>query len=617
MQGGRAKLVSRIAMVFAAALFVGAATAQAPRNDGVAESRKSQAPQRPNIIIILADDLGYGDVGFNGNGIVETPILDQLARESVTLTQFHVSAVCSPTRASLLTGRHSLRTGVWSVTRGGETMRADEVTLAEALGPAGYRTALFGKWHNGSHYPHDPIGQGFQKFTGFLGGHSNSWDPVLVENGKPRSFPGYLPDIITDEAVGFIDAPSDQPFFLYLPFNSPHSPFEAPQSLFAKYKAKGADDIEASVYSMTENLDANVGRILEALRRAEKDQNTIVIFMSDNGPAFPGGSRRYNHGLKGWKGSLDEGGTRVPFILRWPAGLQGGRALSLPAQHIDILPTLLELAAVKRRQGPPLDGASLAALLKGGQAPEGLSSRKLFTHHFRNTQRPDEIAIMPAPGSVRQGDYLAVQESDGKWRLYNLAVDPSQSFDIAQKNAAKTAELASAYREWFQSVSRGALHPVPVELGHDEAPSVTLEAHEASLFGTGISYRGGYGWTHDWVTDWKSAAAYMQWPIQVVREGKYEATLIYAADDRQGGMVELSLGKARLTGRLAPQSRPPDDWGRRLYFTDEAPNRKWDELKLGTFKIGRDGKRLILRAAPSGAAGLGDIKAIRLERLNK
>lgn len=572
--------------------------------------------QQPNVVVIVADDQGFGDVGFNGNTKVDTPVLDRLAARGVVLDQFHVSPVCSPTRASLLTGRHSLRTGVWSVTRGGETMRSSEVTLAEAFRNNGYLTAIFGKWHNGSHFPSDPYGQGFARFRGFVEGHSNNWNPTQLVDGRTEKRLGYLPDLIADDAVEFINEKKNKPFFLYLPFSSPHSPFEAKEELFTKYKARHLSDLDAAVYAMIDNLDSNIGRILNALEKAKIDKNTIVIFLSDNGPAFPGGISRYNAGMKGWKGSVDEGGTRVPFIAYWPGRIEGGNRLDIAAQHIDLFPTLMALIGARAAKGPRLDGRSLATVLRGGSPNPTLLNRSLFTHHFRNTQKPSEVAIKRGPGAVRAGDFLATMDATEKWSLYNVKRDPSQQVDLATQDSIRLNRLIQEYDQWFTDVSRNAGARIPIEVGVQGHPKVLLQAHEASLFGEGIKYQSGAGWANDWISDWTSSIGFAQWQLRVVRSGYYRVTLSYSASPSQAGArVAAEFGGTSVGHRLPVTPPSKDDWGRRLFFTDEAPERQWHEIMLGDVYLKKGLLSLNLRAQDITHDGAGDIKSVRIDHI--
>ncbi|MCI0361482.1 MAG: sulfatase-like hydrolase/transferase, partial [Planctomycetaceae bacterium] len=285
----------------------------------VAHAAGSAAQARPNIVVIITDDQGYGDCSLHGNPTLKTPHIDALGRQSVRLDRFFVNSFCSPTRAALLTGRYPLRTGVFGVTHNKETMRDSEVTLAEMLRAAGYQTACFGKWHNGEQFPYTPPGQGFDQFFGFHNGHWNNYfDTPLLRGATFEPTKGYITDVLTDEAIRFLGS-SGKPFFCYLAYNAPHSPFQAPDAEFDHYKSLGLDDTLAAFYAMCVRVDANVGRLLDELDRLKLAENTIVVFLTDNGGTA--GVKHFNAGMRGGKTSVHEGGTRVPLFIRWPAKL--------------------------------------------------------------------------------------------------------------------------------------------------------------------------------------------------------------------------------------------------------------------------------------------------------
>ena len=274
----------------------------------------SKTEDPPNIVIILTDDQGWGDIASHGNPDIDTPHLDQLASGGARFDRFFVNPVCAPTRASLLTGRDHLKTGTQWVTYGLENMNAEEVTFGEIFKKAGYQTGLFGKWHNGSHYPMDPKGQGFDTFFGFKMGHLNNYfDTELEYNGTMVKTDGFITDVLTDSALAFIERNQNTPFLAYIPYNAPHSPFQVPDRYFVKYKAQRLDDKNASVYGMVENIDDNIGRVVSKLDELGISDKTIVIFLTDNGP---NGGNRFNGNMKGWKAKVDEGGVRVPFFLK-------------------------------------------------------------------------------------------------------------------------------------------------------------------------------------------------------------------------------------------------------------------------------------------------------------
>ncbi|MDZ4796900.1 MAG: arylsulfatase, partial [Bryobacteraceae bacterium] len=409
----------------------------------------AQTAERPNIVLILTDDQGWGDIGLHGNPKLSTPNMDRVAKEGMQFTQFHVCPVCSPTRSSLMTGRYNYRTGIVDTFLGRSLMRPDEVTLAEMLGPAGYRTGIFGKWHLGDNYPMRPGDQGFQESivikggglgqpSDFPGGGSYT-NPILLRNGKAERFPGYCTDIFFREAMRFIEQDKDRPFFVYLPTNAPHTPLEIEERYVEPFRKAGLDEFTAKVYGMVANADENIGRMLVKLKELKLEENTIVIFMTDNGPQQKG---RYNGVLRGLKGTVYEGGIRVPFFVRWPAAVKPGTEADRLAAHIDVLPTLLEAAGVKAPAGVKLDGRSLVPLMKNPKAQ--WQDRTLFFQWHRG----DAPELFRAHAARTQRWKLV----DGK-ELYDLQSDPSEAKNVAAEHPDVVAKLRAETEAWFKDVS--------------------------------------------------------------------------------------------------------------------------------------------------------------------
>lgn len=330
--------------------------------------------QRPNVVLIMTDDQGWGDLSLHQNPYVQTPNLDKMAAAGARFDRYYVSPLCAPTRASLLTGKHHLRTGVTSVTGGYERMRSEEVTLAETFKANGYATGAFGKWHNGEHFPEDPIGQGFEEFYGFCAGHWNNYfDSPVQSQFEMIESQGYLPDVLTSKAIEFIDKNKEKPFLCYLPLNIPHSPHQVPDTYFDKYKAMGLEDELSSIYGMVENIDDNVGRVLKYLEATGLTENTIVLFMSDNGP----NGQRFNGNMKGIKGDVDEGGIRSPLFINWKNTISKKLIITDLAAHIDIFPTLIDLCELSIKERPDFDGISLADLLT--KKKKKLPAREIYS----------------------------------------------------------------------------------------------------------------------------------------------------------------------------------------------------------------------------------------------
>jgi arylsulfatase A-like enzyme len=490
----------------------------------------AKAPtRRPNVILIMTDDQGFGDLGAHGNPLIRTPMIDRLARDSVELSRFYVCPVCSPTRASLLTGRYNYRTGVVDTYQGRSVMHPDEVTLAERLSAAGYRTGIFGKWHLGDNAPSRPVDQGFQQSLVLKGGGigqpsdlpggSHYHDPVLLENGTPRQFQGYCSDVFTTAAISFLKGRGDQPFFLYLAFNCPHDPLEAPERERASYQGLSlADgrvpdqgyplphklDVDriARVYAMVTNIDANIGRLLAAVDTEGIRDETIVIFLTDNGAAFA----RYNAGLRGLKGQVYEGGIRVPCYVRWPGHLSAGRRVEQIAAHIDIVPTLLEACQVSSPAGELFDGRSLMPLLRDGSGvawPE----RTLCLQWHRGNVPQEGRAFM-----IRTGRYKLLRADAPQLpalaplELYDLERDPYERSNLAPDQPERVDRMYRSYQRWFRDVSASRGYgPAPIHIGGPlENPTLLTP--------------------QDWrpVDDGPKAAGRGCWHLQIVRGGRFE-----------------------------------------------------------------------------------------------
>lgn len=568
---------------------------------GAASLLAAPAGRRPNIILILTDDQGYGDLSLHGNPYLRTPNLDRLARQGIQFTRFYVCPVCAPTRASLLTGRYHLRCGVHGVTWGRETMRTQETTIAEALRAAGYSTALIGKWHLGEHYPYVPHAQGFQEFIGFRTGHWNNYfDSLLERNGKPYPTSGYISDALTDEAIRFVERNRRAPFFLYLAYNAPHAPFQVPEQYFERYRAMNLPPETAAVYGMVSNIDDNVGRLLKRLDDLGLAQDTIVIFLTDNGP----NGQRYNAGLRGRKGSVYEGGVRVPFFLRWPRGIPRPGRVEQIAAHIDVFPTLLELCGVPPPRGLPLDGVSLVPLLLGqaSQWPD----RMLFFHAER---RPDPSAIFP--GAVRTQRFNLINGEE----LYDLSNDPGEQRNVIAEHPELARRLRSAYEKWFAEVSRECGFRRPrIPVGYREENPVTLPAPQAWLHGR-LRFYEGNGWAHDWISQWTDERDWVHWELEVVNAGRYRVSLRYLCPESDlGGRVRIEAGGSSveaLITRATPMQPVPT---REVVPRTEAPVMQWATLEMGELVLPKGPVDLAVRALRKPGRTLMELKEVVLYR---
>jgi arylsulfatase A-like enzyme len=418
---------------------------------------RSLEPSTPNVVLIMADDQGWGDLSLNGNTNLSTPHIDSLARDGAMLTHFYVSPVCSPTRTELLTGRYHPRGGVYSTGAGGERLDLDEHTIAETFRAAGYATGAFGKWHNGSQHPYHPNARGFDEYYGVPSGHwAHYFDTVMHHNEEIVRGKGFIIDDLTDHAIAFIEQNRDQRFFCYVPYNTPHSPMQVPDRFYEKFadaqlgmrhRVPDREDVghTRAALAMVENIDWNVGRLLAALDEQGLAEDTIVIYLSDNGP----NGWRWNGGMKGRKGHLDEGGVRVPALVRWPRVIPAGLDIAQIAAAIDLLPTLADLAEIPIVGEKPLDGVSVAPLLRGGAAD--WQDREIYT-------------FWDGRVSVRTQRYRL----DPEGRLFDIAADPGQLTDVADRSASRAWLLNFSAPDRFSRRVHGGIVKTCGLACHDE-----------------------------------------------------------------------------------------------------------------------------------------------------
>ncbi len=529
---------------------LGAAALALPRLAAAAPAGKAK---RPNVVLVMTDDQGYGDLACLGNKIIKTPHIDKLHSQSVRLTDFHVAPTCSPTRAGLMTGRYCNRTGAWHTIMGRSMLRADEVTMGDVFTASGYATGAFGKWHLGDNYPLRAEDRGFGTTRMHGGGgvgqtpdywDNNYFDDTYWENGKPTKFEGYCTDVFFDGALKFIETNRNRPFFCYLPTNAAHGPFLVAE----KYKAMYADNPDvpnAAFYGMITNIDENMGRMMAKLDKLGLAENTILIFMTDNGTA--GGFRKgkgFNAGMRGTKGSEYDGGHRVPCFVRWPAGgVTGGRDAAPLTANIDLLPTLIDVCGLKEPKGVEFDGASIATLLTG-QGAADWSPRTLVVDSQR-IEHPEKWR----KSAVMTDRYRLI---NGK-ELYDIKADPGQATDIAAKHPAVVAALAKTYEAYWASTSKRFGEYVRTVLGSDKQNPTCLTCHD--WHGRSVP------WHQGAIRRGTNANGF--WAVDVERAGTYEFTLrrwpeeidkpINAAIDRGKA---ISVTAARMTIGDVDETRP-------------------------------------------------------------
>ena len=495
----------------------------------------AERDDRPNVIVIMTDDQGYGDMSCHGNPYIRTPNIDKLHDSGIRLTDFHVDPMCTPTRAALMTGRYSTRTGAWLTYGGRNHLRRDEVTMADVFKGSGYKTAIFGKWHLGDSYPFRPMDRGFdESFVhggGVIGEAPDYWgndyyDDVYFRNGKPESASGYCTDVWFDEAIKFATENRNGPFFIYLPANAPHGPRHVPAEYVEPYMGKSdIPEDRARFYGMIANIDENIGRLRGRLSTLGLSENTIIIFLTDNGtaggvksPKKSGAGKNnkatdgFNAGMRGVKTSPYEGGHRAACFIHWPgAGYNTGRDINGLTAHFDLLPTLIDFCGLKAPDNVKFDGENLTPLIAG--KTERRPKRTLFVHNQGWKGAKDVYEGLP----VKYKDYCVMTE---KWRmvgneLYDLKKDPSQVNDVSAKHPDVLKKLTDAYETWWSDVTARSNEFTPFVIDPEKQETVILTGQ--SWHGDAIPYN------QQHVRSALKSNGY--WMIDVERGGKYTIEL--------------------------------------------------------------------------------------------
>lgn len=452
------------------------------------------AGTKPNIILLITDDQGFAPVGRHGHPWLQTPNLDTIYDTSTRFTRFLVSPTCSPTRAALMTGRHPMRNGVTHTILERERMTLNATTTPQVLKTAGYTTGIFGKWHLGDEEEYQPENRGFDEvFIHGAGGigqaydcscadapNNKYFDPVIRHNGSFVKTSGYCTDLFYRSALGWIQQVKDQdsPFFAYISTNAPHGPYIAPPENAKRFKDMGFDDDPAGFYGMIENIDENIGLLLQKMEDWGLFENTVLIFMSDNGMAGGRGSGKpgtplgtapdgtklfpYNAEMKGNKGSADEGGVRVPFFVRWDGKIEPGRDIDTIAAHLDVLPTFAALANAEIPKDQ-VEGRNLLPLIENPEAE--WSDRFFFTHKGRWKTGEDPLAYMEKNFGVRNQKFRLVDNA-----LYDMEKDPNQTTNVIEQHPEVAEEMRQAYNAWFKET-------VPMMVNEDAPMSPTRPYH--------------------------------------------------------------------------------------------------------------------------------------------
>jgi len=553
----------------------------------------SVAASRPNVIVLLTDDQGYGDLSCHGNPVLKTPNLDKLHAQSVRLTDFHVAPMCSPTRGQLLSGMDALRNGAASVSAGRSFLRPGIPTLPEAFAAGGYKTALFGKWHLGDSYPNLPHYKGFHEAVYHLGwgitSMADTWQNDLFDgrffhNGKLQQCKGFCTDVFFDLGMAWMKdrATKKEPFFLYLPTNAPHGPHWVPAKYKEPYLGKGP----AAFFGMMANIDENVGRLEKFLADSGLTDDTIVIYFHDNGATA--GGKSFNAGMRGQKTTYYEGGHRAACFIRWPnGGLGKPRDIDELTQVQDLFPTLLDLCAVEKPKAAKFDGTSLAGLLKGTQ--DKLPDRTLVVQYG---EQPGGQKLEKNRACVLWKKWRLVHGTE----LYDLATDPGQQSNLAAKNPEMVKKLRDYYEGWWKVVEPLTEDFVPVIVGADEENPVTLSSAD---------------WAKVYCDNMNNLRAGVNkngpWHIRAAKDGDYEVALrrwpkdadaaiaagVPAFKAVDGGLPEgkaLPVARVRVKVADLDETRPIAATDKEVVFNVRL--KAGEKLPLQTWFIDKDGQEL-------------------------
>ena len=570
----------------------------------------------PNVILILTDDQGWGDLSLNGNKDLHTPNIDKIALNGVRFDRFFVSPVCSPTRAEILTGRHHTRTGVYDVSLGGERINVDEETLGDLFKAAGYRTAAYGKWHNGMQAPYHPNTRGFDQFYGFCSGHwGNYFNPVLEKNGELVRGKGFITDDLTNHGIEFIKKNKNNPFFLYMPFNTPHSPMQVPDKYWNKFKnkdltqkgtlsdmpddkysgtnSKGENHSKAAL-AMCENIDWNVGRIIETLESQKIIDNTIIIYLSDNGP----NGHRWNGEMKGIKGSTDEGGTRSPMIISWKGNIPSGKKVSKIASGIDLLPTLIDISGIKVKPKNKLDGVNLKQLIYQNDADW---QERYIYNYWRGRL------------SLRSQNFRLDNENN----LYNMNDDPNQLNNVSKTYKEIFEVMKKAKIEWKKELlaNINLKDKRAFIIGHPELKNTQIPARDAKA--NGLIKRSNYYPNCSYMTNWVNIEDTITWNAEVAEDGKFEAIIYYTCKkDALGSEIELSFSDSSVSKKIT-KFYDPKEYGEE---NDRSPRiesyvKDFIPLKMGVIDLKKGKGTLMLKGLKMTGKELLDFRLLMLKRI--
>lgn len=564
------------------------------------------AADRPNVVVFLTDDQGWGDVSISGNANLSTPHIDSLAEEGIRFDRFYVCAVCSPTRAEFLTGRYHARSGVYSTSAGGERMDLDEVTIADSFKAAGYATGAFGKWHNGMQYPYHPNGRGFDEYYGFASGHwGDYFSPPLERNGKIVQGEGFIIDDLTNKAMDFMEQNQDKPFFAYLPYNTPHSPMQVPDEYWDRFKDKeivmrnrepnkeNMSHLRAAL-AMCENIDWNVGRVLAKLDELGIADNTIVVYFHDNGP----NGTRWNGDMKGRKGSTDEGGVRTAMHMRWPGKFEEGKIIEEIGSGLDLHSTLADLAGIETVNEKRLDGRSLKPLLLEDD-PEW--KNRIIINNWK-----DKV-------SARNQRYRL----DTNGGLFDIRKDPGQRADIASEKPDVAKRLQTAIDRFKKNAMKGyGEDNRPFVIAHPDYKYTQIPARDGIAHGA-IKRSNRYP-NCSYFLNWVNEEDFITWTSEVGASGKYQVDIEYACPNGDiGSTIELSFNDSKLKGKITEAHDPPIRGGENdRDERQESYVKDFKTMNLGVIDLKKGEGELTLKALEMAGSQVMEFRLIMLTRVD-
>ncbi len=567
--------------------------------------KKNKSLQQPNVIIILTDDQAWGDLSYNGNTNISTPNIDGLAAAGAVFNNFYVCAVCSPTRAELLTGRYNFRGGIYSTGGGGERLDLDEKTIADVFKAAGYQTAAYGKWHNGMQYPYHPNGRGFDDFYGFCSGHwGDYFSPMLERNGEIVQGNGFLIDDFTDQGMAFMEKNKNKPFLLYLPFNTPHTPFQAPAKNWNHFKDKEIKQLASSgienfdetraALAMCENIDENVSRIISKTKELGIDENTIILYFSDNGPA----KRRWNGGMLGSKGTTNEGGIRSPLIMKWPKGIKAGKKIDRVVSVTDLLPTLSEMCGIKYKSKKQLDGISVASTI--------LTDEKEWDDRYIFNNWKEKMSIRSQQYRLSSND-----------KLFDISKDRNQTKDLSKELPAVKAKMVKAKDDYRQQMKMElpAVDERPFYIGDPGMKITQIPARDGTEHG---KIKRSNQWPNcSFFTNWVDVNDSISWAVNVPVKGRFSVKLFYTCKKGdEGSVIKLAIGKNQLKYKISEAFDPP----LRGMEHDLAPRiesyvKDWKSVDMGEINMDQGNWHMSLKALEKPGNSVIDFRLFLFERL--